>query len=289
MAYAEFLRDFRRAYQHRGGVKALALGTLDPEWFGQLQTEMRWVTDTQASSDVGMAEHTTNWTRPVGVARQFSLYNPSGKPDEYLSDFAPPAKVGKKLVFPQLQATARFARLFGDELWNLRLNGLGNASKLSLHEEDPIEPLRGGRSYKARFHLPVFTSGRAEMLLDGESFHFEEGRLYFFHHGCVHAAINNDDAPRYHIVLDCLLTPELYGRIFPGQGGAVDAGFHRCSPAESHALVPGRPSPVDVFVTESGEEKRILDYGRSVPGMLTWYRKNYPSAFRPFDRLFGAR
>jgi len=287
MNYGAFIREFRRAYQHRGGIKALALGKLDPAWFRQIQDEMRWVINSQASSDVGAKSHTTNWTRPIGEARQFSLYNPTGKPDEYLSDFAPPAKVGKKLVFPHLEATTRFAKLFGDDLWNLRLNGLGKSSKLSLHEEDPIEAQRTGRTYKARFHLPIFTSYKAEMLLDGESFSFDEGKLYFFHHGCVHAAVNNDDKPRYHFVLDCLLTPTLYARIFPGQNLAVDPGYNRYSPEEARSLVPGKPSPVDIFVTESGKEMRTLDYGRPVPGMIAWYRKNYPSAFRPLDALLG--
>lgn len=285
MTYSEFIREFCLAYQHRGGIKTLALGTLDAAWFAKIQEEMRWVIDSQASSNVAAKDHTTNWTRPIGEARQFSLYNPTGKPDEYLSDFAPPAKVGKKLVFPQLEATSRFARLFGVDLWNLRLNGLGKGSKLSLHEEDPIEAQRAGRTYKARFHLPIFTSPRAEMLLDGESFHFDEGRLYFFHHGCVHAAVNNDETPRYHFVLDCLMTPALFARIFPDVATSPDPGFVKLSPAA--ARIAGKPSPVDVFVTETGEEKRVLDYGRAVPGPISWYRKNYPSAFRPLDALLG--
>lgn len=286
--YNEFLREYRRAYEHKGGVKALAMGRIDHDWFKEIQDEMTWVIDSQSSSDVTAKTHTTNWTRPVGQARQFSLYNPTGKSDEYLSDFLPPASAKKKLVFPQLSSTARFAALFDDDLWNLRLNGLGTSSKLSFHEEDPITPNKNGLSYIVRLHLPLFTNNSAEMLLDGESFFFKEGYLYFFHHGCVHSAVNGGSDPRYHFVLDCRLTPDLFERVFPGTAPSPDPGFSRFGWSEARAQVPGKPSPVDEFVTETGQVIRgVLDYGRPVPNRLSYYRKMYPSIFRPIDRLIG--
>jgi hypothetical protein len=286
--YRGFLREYRRAYEHKGGIKSLALGRLDPDWFKAIQAEMTWVIGSQSSSDVTDKKHTTNWTRPVGQARQFSLYNPTGKSDEYLSDFVPPARTPKRLVFPQLSATARFAALFGEDLWNLRLNGLGTSSKLSFHEEDPITPKKEGIEYIVRLHLPIFTNPTAEVILDGESFHFDEGILYFFHHGCVHSAVNGGADPRYHFVLDCRLTPELFDKVFPGSGPSPDAGFRRCDWAEAWVLAPGCASPIEEFVTESGQVIRgRLDYGRRAPNSLSYYRKSYPTVFRPLDRLLG--
>lgn len=286
LTYRNFLREYRMAYRHKGGIKALSLGRLDPEWFKAIQAEVSWVIDSQASSDVTSAQHTTNWTRPVGQARQFSLYNPTGRSDEYLSDFLPPAQSKKKLVFPQLAAMARFAALFGEDLWNLRLNGLGTNSKLSFHEEDPITSKKEGVEYLVRLHLPIFSNGNSEMLLDGESFHFDEGSLYFFHHGCVHSAVNGGTDPRYHFVLDCRLTPALFQRVFPGSQPGPDPSFQRCT--WQQARLPGRPSPVDEFVTEAGAVIRgKLDYGRPVPNRLSYYRRSYPSIFGPLDRMLG--
>ena len=59
----------------------------------------------------------------------------------------------KRLVFPHLKAIGRFAALFGDNLRNLRLNGMGTEASLSAHEEESIQPLRWGVEYIVRFHL----------------------------------------------------------------------------------------------------------------------------------------
>lgn len=287
--YKQFLAEYRAAYAHKGGIKVMALGEIDPGWFDQIQREVSWIIAEQPSSDVGAKDHTTNWTKPNGVARQFSLFNATGKSDAYLSDFAPSTKVAKKLTFPNLTAITRFAALFGADLINLRLNGLGASSGLSLHEESPITATPKGRSYRVRFHLPIFTSEKAKMLLDGEEFNFKAGNLYFFHHGCVHAAVNDDESHRYHFVLDCELTQDLFVRLFSGPNpSCVDDGLRRLDNAKSAILSKGVPVHFGEFVTEAGEKITGIDYGRRVPGMSDWYRGNYPSLFRPFDRLISA-
>jgi hypothetical protein len=286
LTYRKFCEQYRLAYQHKGGIKAKALGRIDPAWFAEIQKEVAWIIDGQPSSNVGDKTHTTYWTQPKGVARQFSLFNATGKSDEYLTDFAPSTKVSKKLTFPNLTAIARFAALFGNDLVNLRLNGLGASSGLSLHEENPISATRFGRKYRVRFHLPIHTNPSARMLLDGEEFHFDVGNLYFFHHGCVHAAINDADSHRYHFVLDCELSPELYAKLFTGLDAAP--GFIPFTEAKSAQLSKGTAIEFGEFVTQEGKKITGIDYGRRVPGMLDWYRTNYPSLFNPIDRLLQA-
>ena len=284
--FGRFLRGFKEAYCHKGGIKALALGDIEPAWFEEIRREVDWIIESQASSNVTDPKHTTNWTKPRGRARQFSLYNPTGKSDEYLSDFTSPKQVPKRLTFPELKGIARFAGLFGDELLNLRLNGLGTSSSLSLHEEDPIVPGPSGRTFYARFHLPIRTSHEARMLLDGEHFAFEAGRLYFFHHGCVHAAVNDASTPRYHFVLDCELTASLFDRLFPGSTRpAPDRGFLPLDEVQARELCVGTPMQFGEFVTVTGRKITGIDYGRRVPSAAQWYRANYPSLFRPIDRL----
>ena len=135
--------------------------------------------------------HVTNWTRPRGDVRQFSLLNASGATSDYLGDSGDADAVrAKRLVHPELEAIARFAALFGPTLRNLRLNGIGESSGLSAHEERSIQPDRAGRRHIVRFHLLLFTNPSARIYLDGEQFRFAEGTLYFFNHGCVHAASN---------------------------------------------------------------------------------------------------
>lgn len=284
--YQEFCEQYLLAYAHKGGVKVKALGRIDPQWFEELKKEVAWIIGGQPSSNVGDEAHTTYWTQPQGSARQFSLYNATGKSDEFLTDFAPPSKVPKKLTFPDLAAISRFAALFGNDLVNLRLNGLGSSSRLSLHEESPITATPSGRTFRVRFHLPIVTNDAARMLLDGEEFHFEAGNLYFFHHGCVHAALNESDSHRYHFVLDCELTPKLFHKLFAGISN--EPGFIPFTETESTLLSKGTAVEFGEFITEEGKRITGINYGRRVPRATDWYRSNYPSVFGRIDKLFSS-
>jgi hypothetical protein len=279
MDYRAFIRGITRAYEHKGGIKALHLGTLAPEWFRQIQGECLWLVQQAGSSDVTATDHVTNWTRPTGAVHQFSLFNASGNSADAKGDFGDDAEARKKrLVFPQLEGIRRFAGLFGSALRNLRLNGMGKSSALDAHEEQSISVTRFGTRHIVRFHLPVFTNATARIYLDDEIFRFEEGRLYFFHHGCVHAASNGAAEPRYHLVLDCFLSLELFRCLFPGHA-SPDAGFIKATDAAS--ALHGEPFHFPCFVREDkGVIEGAIDYGRVAPGFLDYYRQNYPSVFR---------
>jgi hypothetical protein len=180
-------------------------------------------------------------------------------------------------VFPHLKAIGRFAALFGGNLRNLRLNGMGTEASLSAHEEESITPLRWGVEYIVRFHLPVFTTPQAFVYLDDERFHYKEGELYFFNHGCVHAAANFGEGVRYHLVLDAFLDRTLFRNLFPG-APATDLGLRKVAPGEM--AVPGTAFPSPDFVCEDG---RVIStgirYGRKAPTVLDFYSRNYPSLF----------
>jgi hypothetical protein len=260
----------------------MRLGRIDPQWFRDIQQDCAWIYANAGSSDVTQKGHVTNWTRPEGEVRQFSLFNLSGSSADTGGDFLrPDGAREKKLVFPECHALTRFAALFGPALRNLRLNGMGTASALSPHEENSISVTPSGPAYVVRFHLPIFTNDQAKVQLDGEEYDFAEGELYFFHHGCVHAASNEGPMPRYHLVLDCYLDETLFARVFPG-GSTPDAGYVKYS--EAQAIISGTPAPVASFVSESGAVRTTLTYGRKAPGRLAYYRKNYPSLFRFLPR-----
>ena len=52
MKYRSFLREITRAYEHKGGIKTLCLGALEPEWFSAIQKECSWIIESAGSSDV---------------------------------------------------------------------------------------------------------------------------------------------------------------------------------------------------------------------------------------------
>lgn len=284
MQYTTFVKGIRAAYEHRGGIKTLRLGTLDPSWFTEIQREASSIIQTSGSSDVTQTTHFTNWTRPTGEVRQFSLFNNSGRSEDYHGDYGYRGDASKKrLVFPHLTNLKRFAALFGSSLRNLRLNGMGKGSGLSLHEENSIEPHTRGANYIVRFHLPVFTTPDAFIYLDNERFRYAEGDIYFFNHGCVHAAENKGTLPRYHLVLDCFLDRTLFRNLFPGTP-SPDPGFRKSPPGED--AVPAEPFKFKEFVCEDGHTiTQGIEYGRRAPTLLDFYKRNYPSAFA----LLGGR
>jgi len=257
------------------------LGKLDPHWFSQIQKECASIIAAAESSDVTKKGHVTNWTRPSGQVRQFSLFNTSGNSADTQGDYGYLGDATKKrLVFPEHEGIARFAKLFIPALRNLRLNGMGTSAGLNAHEEISITPAPFGRSYIVRFHLPVFTNPQAAIYLDDEQFHYDEGCLYFFNHGCVHAAANHGPEPRYHLVLDAFLDEGLYSRVFPGSK-SPDPGFVK---AQSPAM-RGQHYHFPNFARENGSIiAGPIDYGRRAPGAFDYYRKNYPSIMRFIPR-----
>jgi hypothetical protein len=287
MRYAEFISGIRTAYEHRGGLKMFACGQVEDSWFKQICSEVNWILDSQSASDVTSKDHVTNWTRPTGEARQFSLFNRTGKTDDFMSDHSFDRST-KRLTFPHLNGIQRFAKLFGPNLLNLRLNGLGKSSGLGAHEERSIQSTARGLMYKIRFHLPIYTNPDARICLDGEMFHFEPGVLYFFNQGCVHAAINIGDAPRYHFVLDCLLTRKLHTNLLSQKGKPVDdRGFRTLNAFEAKGYNKSEPwSPAD-FTTEAGTLRTRLDYGRVAPELLDFLRGQRPNLFARFDQFLG--
>jgi hypothetical protein len=86
MTYDDFVRGFRQAYEHRGGLRMFAVGKIEDDWLEQLRSEVHWIINSQESSDVTSPSHVTYWTRPRGVARQFSLLNKTGRADDFSSD-----------------------------------------------------------------------------------------------------------------------------------------------------------------------------------------------------------
>lgn len=288
MEYTQFVRGLRDAYEHRGGIKTLRLGRLSPAWFADIQKDAATIIEGGSASDVTARNHVTNWTRPSGQVKQYSLFNSSGRSDDTSGDYGYRGDVRKKrFVFPHLKALNRFAALFGDSLRNLRLNGMGTQSGLSAHEENSITAHALGTDHIVRFHLPIFTNAEAYIHLDDERFQYREGELYFFHHGCVHAAANHGPEARYHLVFDCFLDRKMFQRVFPGTP-SPDPDFEKSS--HDGTQVKSEPYVFPEFVCEDGRViKEGIGYGRQAPTALHFYRRQYPSVFKWLPQTAAAQ
>jgi Aspartyl/Asparaginyl beta-hydroxylase/Glycosyl transferases group 1 len=199
-------------YHHPDGLRALHIGVVTNIMMEWLLRDMRELTRGWEPSIVREGSHNTGWTRPVGQVKQWSLYSTHGRTNDTSDDFRYDNLADKRPV--SLSGIEELAESLPD-LVNMRLNLIGPGSRLSPHEESLERDLGAGRvALRARFHLPLVTTGQALMLADGDLFHFEAGRVYLFNNGCVHSASNDGDSDRLHLVWDQLMTERAVGAMF---------------------------------------------------------------------------
>jgi hypothetical protein len=184
------------------------------QYFAALQAEVARLFQEEQSSDIRSADHVTNWTRPRGEVRQFSLLNLSGHSSDYSRDHDL-SVFGKRFhLGVEYPAVAQFIETFPD-MTNFRLNAIGPEARLAAHEENSIiETRTGSVGVCVRYHLPIVTNAKAELTLDEHVFHLEAGTVYLVNHGCVHAARNGGNEHRLHLVWDQLLTLQAYEAAF---------------------------------------------------------------------------
>jgi hypothetical protein len=217
------LCDIRDANFHHGGLRCKRVLTVEEEFFREMQSEISKLIVDNQPSDVQNKEHLTNWTRPYGNAIQYSLLNESGQFDDFTKDFNGTSRNKRFHHGDKYPALARFIGGFPDAI-NLRLNGMGPDSGLSPHEEHTV--IRQGLRFgvRVRLHLPIFTTPEAQVYLDGDYFHFDEGSVYYFNNGCVHSARNLGTETRYHLVWDMPLTARTFDLLFDSDG-AIPSPF----------------------------------------------------------------
>jgi hypothetical protein len=223
----ELLNGVRDANFHDGGIRCLRILRMHARCFEQLKAEVVLLCEREQPSDVRASEHVTNWTRPRGDVRQYSLLNASGRANDFsgdhdLSSFGKRLHVGAD--YPMLTA---LLETFPD-IVNVRINALGPGARLAAHEEHSI--IRTGHGTIGaclRYHLPVVTNAGAELTLDGDVFHLEESSIYLVNHGCVHAVRNSGQTARLHLVWDQLLTRNAYEAMF-GNGCDPEWGTRVC-------------------------------------------------------------
>ncbi len=269
------LSDIARANFHKGGLKTARLFQVDPAFFQQVRTDVLRFVEAHKPSDVQGVQHVTNWTKPFGSVFQFSLLNRSGRVDDTSSDHEL-SLAGKRFHFEdEFPALGAFVTSFPHAI-NMRLNAMGTKGGLSPHEEHPLR-YRTQRDcwLTVRFHLPVVTNPKVEVLLDGELFRLEEGSVFFFNNGCIHSAVNQGETVRYHLVWDMLLTHETYELMFAEAGGALPPFLRRTTGA-GRAPAPHRREPIREYQT----------YGRGLDLYKQWNLERFGIPAYRFQNLY---
>lgn len=212
----DLLKSILRANHGRQGVTTLAVFDVVPEFFAALRADALDLVARENPSRPDDGQHVTNWTKPYGRVKQYSLFNESG----YFYDTSRDhdrSRAGKGFRHADRYPTlARFIALFPDA-FNFRLNLLDGPAGLSPHQESVVWRRRRASTIvylRARFHLPVTTTPQARLLLRDELVHFPAGVIHFFNNGAVHAAENPAGSRRIHLVWDMLLTQRAIQQMF---------------------------------------------------------------------------
>jgi Aspartyl/Asparaginyl beta-hydroxylase len=92
----------------------------------------------------------------------------------------------------------------------VRLMALGPGARVHEHRDFKY----GFACGALRLHVPIETCPGCVVVIDGRTHHWEAGRLWFGDFGRPHHVANDGDRTRVHMVIDCLVTPELL-ELFP--------------------------------------------------------------------------
>lgn len=201
-------------YNRPSQYKALQLFTVDEDFLAGLQEEVLHIIDNYwTDQNKGVLR---NWSNVQGTMAQFSLFNASGNLEDFHYDYSWTSE-GKKFHYgddyPHLAKMISYL----PGVVNFRVNKFSGKSGLRPHQEDIClnHSITKKPAMKVRFHLPLFTNEGARLLIAGDIVHFEKGKVYFFHNGCIHDSINeHPTASRIHILWDMLLTEDTFEQMF---------------------------------------------------------------------------
>ncbi|MCT7350805.1 aspartyl/asparaginyl beta-hydroxylase domain-containing protein [Streptomyces sp. 15-116A] len=95
-------------------------------------------------------------------------------------------------------------------LHSVRLMALGPGAETHEHRDGRTNFPWGS----LRLHIPVVTQPGAELIVGGQTYHWEAGQLWYADFDRLHIARNRSPRRRIHLVVDCVPTPALMA-LFP--------------------------------------------------------------------------
>lgn len=89
------------------------------------------------------------------------------------------------------------------------INGLMPGTRFVPHREILTWKWQGSPSLIPRIHVPLMSDNSSTINVNGYNYKLEEGYAYFLNVGAYHYAENNSNVPRYHFLIDCILSNQL--------------------------------------------------------------------------------
>lgn len=260
----KIFEEIVKASFHRGGLDCLRVFRVKKDFFTALKSEINTLIEQNNPSDVSEEDHVSNeMVKPQGKGFQFSLINSSGRMDDASIDYNSSVKNKHFHHSERYPKLAAFIDAFPHCTF-MKIAALGPQSNLFPHDSQIIMNSSKGRALLVRFHLPIITSERAEMLMNNNYYRFEAGSIFFFNHGSIHSAYNHGNEYRYHLTWEMLLTKETFENIFPSAGNTSPFFLERVI-GEDQVVVPHRTEKIENF---SILKKRMRFYRKFKLGFL---------------------
>ncbi len=144
---------------------------------------------------------------PVGGVGSFASF-----PDPSATGYAPTALVDR------CPALAAVLAAIPAELQSARLLRLGPGADIREHRDPDL-----GHAYgEARLHVGVVAAERAELVVEGVAVPVAPGECWYIDASRRHRAANPGDGWRIHLVVDCLVGPDLDAALWAAAAGGGD-------------------------------------------------------------------
>lgn len=95
-------------------------------------------------------------------------------------------------------------------VFSARLMSLAPGARVATHRDTPV----GFRYGRLRLHVPLVTNDGAVLVLDGRTYRWQPGTVWYGDFARPHSIANTGTAARVHLVIDCAVTPRLLD-LFP--------------------------------------------------------------------------
>ncbi|MBM0275415.1 aspartyl/asparaginyl beta-hydroxylase domain-containing protein [Micromonospora tarensis] len=179
------------------------------------------------------------------------LRAPNGDPDR-TDPGLPGEEYGPTPLLGRLPGLSRLLASMPCETAAVRLMRLIPNAQVKPH----VDSFFGLQYGKVRLHVPLITSRTALMVFGEHEVHWTPDRLWYGDFSRTHTVRNGGPDDRVHLVLDCLLSPELLALFPPAQRtGPIMINRSRLTPQPEPPLPPGE-YPLTVA-------RRALDWTRS--------------------------
>lgn len=139
------------------------------------------------------------------------LYSAGGESDGVLTK---DGSFDATVIFQETEAFSPFIDAIACTKKRIRIMKLLAHSRIGIHTDDDPEYYKD----TVKIHVPVRTNPRVVFTVGDAVFHMAPGECWYINTDMPHGVVNEGDTDRVHLIMDCVVNPELERMILTGQG-----------------------------------------------------------------------